>query len=129
MTFLEDWKDLWRVRTIEARSPGFNEPRNANSFGLASSLVALQGPGRLYGFAVSSTRASGQFIQVFDAVTVPADTAVPLLSIDIATVVAKGYYLGSVGRWFNNGVVICNSTTQATKTIGAADCIFDVQVM
>jgi hypothetical protein len=26
-----------------------------------------------------------------------------------------------------HGIILCNSTTQGTKTLGAADCIFDVQ--
>lgn len=104
MTFLKDWAEALRGRTLEARSPGYNEPRNANSFALANSLTVFQGPGRLFGFTVSSTRTSGQFIQVHDASAVPANGAVPLLSIDIATVVSKGVYFGSFGRWFNNEI-------------------------
>jgi hypothetical protein len=64
---------------------------------------------------------------VFDAATVPADTAVPLITIDIATLTAKGVSFAYPGRVFESGIVICNSTTDSTKTIGAADCIFDVQ--
>ena len=31
------------------------------------------------------------------------------------------------GREFESGLVICNSSTDATKTIGSADTFFDVQ--
>ena len=102
-------------------------PRNSTSNSAESSHLVSAGEGRLYGFTVSSSKASGQFIQVFDAGTLPADGAVPLLSIDIATVTAKGVDFGPMGRWFYRGIILCNSTTQLTKTIGAADCLFDAQ--
>jgi len=102
-------------------------PNNATSSALANSIVAFTGQGRLIGFTVSSTRASGQFVQLFNQTTVPSDGAVPLLSIDIATVTAKGVAFDPYGRWMTVGCVICNSTTQGSKTIGAADCLFDVQ--
>jgi hypothetical protein len=102
-------------------------PRNAFTPALAASLVAFTGQGRLMGFTVSSTRGSSQFIQVFDASSLPADTAVPLLSFDIATVVSKAVAFDPGGRWMSRGCVICNSSTQATKTIGSADCLIDVQ--
>ena len=102
-------------------------PRNAFSTALANSIVAFTGQGRLLGFSVTSTRASGQFIQLFNSTTIPADGAIPLISIDIATVVAKGVAWDPWGRWMTAGCVICNSTTQGSKTIGSADCLFDVQ--
>jgi hypothetical protein len=104
-------------------------PRNSFSNALENSHVVTAGEGRLYGFTVSSTRASGQFIQVFDASVLPADGAIPLLSIDIATVTAKGVSWGITGRWFYRGIILCNSTTQGSKTIGAADCLFDAQYL
>jgi hypothetical protein len=104
-------------------------PLNSFSTGLEASRVASAGECRLFGFTVSSTRGSGQFIQIFDATILPADGAVPIISIDIATVTAKGVNFGPIGRWMFRGIVICNSTTQGTKTIGAADCLFDVQYL
>jgi len=102
-------------------------PRNAATTALSASIVAFTGQGRLMGFSVSSTRASGQFIQLFNASTLPADGAIPLVSIDIATVTAKGVAFDPSGRWMTIGCVICNSTTQGSKTLGSADCLFDVQ--
>jgi hypothetical protein len=102
-------------------------PRNASTPALAASLVAFVGQGRLMGITVSNTKASSQFIQVFDATTLPADAAVPIISIDIATVIAKGISFDPGGRWMTRGCVICNSSTQGSKTIGSADCLIDVQ--
>jgi hypothetical protein len=47
--------------------------------------------------------------------------------VNVAAASPAGVYFGSVGRWFNHGIVIANSTTQGTLTLGAADTIFDVQ--
>ena len=102
-------------------------PRSAFSTVLEASHVAVSGACRVLGFTASSTRASGQFIQVFDATARPADGAIPLVSIDIATVTSKGLAWDPYGRWFDRGFVISNSTTQGSLTVGAADCLFDVQ--
>lgn len=102
-------------------------PRSVANPALAASIVAMVGEGRLLGFTVTNTKASAQFFQLFDAGALPADTAVPLLAVDIAASSAKGVDWGTDGRWMSRGIVICNSSTIATKTLGAADCIFDVQ--
>lgn len=105
-------------------------PTNATSVVLSNSIVALAGAGRLIGLSVLSTKASAQFIQVFDLAVLPADGAVP--NGPVYTVAASsnlGLYFGPAGRWFGAGIVICNSSTSGTKTIGSADCWFDVQVL
>jgi hypothetical protein len=96
---------------------------------LASSIIAYTGPCRLFGFTITNTKASAQFVQLFDAAAVPADNAVPLFSKSVPATDAVGVYWGSVGRWMTQGVVLCNSSTSALKTIGSADCLFDVQVL
>lgn len=104
------------------------EPLNCASPRLEASRVVKSGPGVLYGLAVTNTKASAQYVQVFDAATVPADTAVPLL----AASVPAGDALGLTwlpGRTFLTGIVVCNSSTQGTKTIGSADCLFDAQFL
>lgn len=104
-------------------------PYNSTSVALEASHFVSAGACRVFGFTVTSTKASGQFVQVFDASTLPADGAIPLLSIDIPTATAKGLDFGMSGRWFYRGVWLCNSTTQGSKTIGAADCLFDAQYL
>jgi Na+-transporting NADH:ubiquinone oxidoreductase subunit NqrA len=69
--------------------------------------------------------ATDQFVQVHDTAALPADGAVP-----IATVLAPaGFQFGlswAAGRLFANGIVVCNSSTAVTKTIGSANCLFDI---
>jgi hypothetical protein len=102
-------------------------PLNAFTRALANSLVVKRTQGKLYGLTVSSTNAAAQFCQVFDALGVPADASVPLISFSVPAGTAVGLYFGSVGRAFEQGIVVCNSSTQGSKTIGAADCLFDAQ--
>lgn len=101
-------------------------PLNNASPRLEASRVIKTGPGRLFGITVTSTRVSAQFFQVFDASSLPADGAVPLISKSIPAGDAVGFsWLPA--RTFLVGIVVCNSSTQGTKTIGVADCIFDAQ--
>lgn len=102
-------------------------PRSAVNPALAASFIAMEGQGRLLGVTVTNTKASAQFFQLFDASSLPADTAVPIVSVDIAANTAKGIYWGPDGRWMRLGITFCNSSTQGTKTLGSADCLFDVQ--
>ncbi len=101
-------------------------PLNFSRSALQSSIVV---PGRIvvYGFTAYNTKASSQFINVFDANTLPADTAVPLFSWALAANSGVGFGWQPNGRQFQTGLVLCNSSTDATKTIGAVDCFFDVQ--
>lgn len=102
-------------------------PVNSSSLALEASHRAFTGQGRVLGLTASSTRGSGQFIQVFDAATTPATGAIPVVSVDIATVTAKGIAWDPWGRWFFSGCIVANSTTQGSFTVGSADCLFDVQ--
>lgn len=101
-------------------------PLNFNVGALRSSIVV---PGRIvvYGFTVYSTKGSAQYLNVFDASLLPADAAVPLFSWPLAANNGVGFGFTPRGRQFQNGLVLCNSSTDATKTIGSVDCLFDVQ--
>ncbi len=107
--------------------PPYRWPENGFSTALASSILLSGGALRLYGFTVTSTNVAAQFVLVFDSRTVPGAGAVPLFSVNVAAAAPAGVYFGSVGRSFDYGICIVNSTTQDTLTIGAADCLFDVQ--
>lgn len=102
-------------------------PRNALTPALVSSFVAFTGQGRLCGFTATNTKGSAQFVQLFNASTVPATGAVPLLSKSMAASDAVGFDFSFFGRWFSIGLVLANSSTQSTLTPGSADCLFDVQ--
>lgn len=103
-------------------------PLNNASRQLANSMVVKTGDGWLYGFTISNTKASAQFVQVFDAHDLPADTAVPLISKSVPAGDAVGFSWWPPRR-FESGLILCNSSTQATKTIGSADCLFDAQYL
>jgi hypothetical protein len=107
-------------------SDDFPGPLNFNVGGLRTNIVV---PGRIvvYGFTVYNTKASAQFLNVFDANTLPADAAVPLFSFALPANSGVGFGFQPNGRQFQGGLVLCNSSTDATKTIGSADCFFDVQ--
>lgn len=95
-----------------------------NSGALAASLIVLAAPGTLYSLAGYNDKATDQFIQLHDSTTVPADTAVPKLTL-VAYAQMPFSFDFPAGRLFTTGIVVCNSSTDVTKTIGSADCLFD----
>ncbi len=109
--------------TVSDDLPG---PLNFSTNRLANSIIV---PGKVvvYGWTAYNTKASAQFINVFDANALPADTAVPLFSWNLAANSGVGFGFQPNGRQFQTGLVLCNSSTDATKTIGSVDCFFDVQ--
>jgi hypothetical protein len=101
-------------------------PLNFSAAALRNAVVV---PGRIvvYGFTVYNTNAAAQYLNVFDANAVPADATVPLLSWALAAHSGVGFGFTPRGRQFQTGLVLCNSSTDTAKTIGSADCFFDVQ--
>ena len=99
---------------------------NKTTTALAASLVVKADMGTLYGLTGYNNRSSSQFIQIHDAASLPADGAVPdiIFQVSATTPFSLDY---DEGREFQVGIVISNSSTAATKTIGSADCWFDVQ--
>jgi len=104
-----------------------NAPTNASTTAYAASLIVKASAGVLYIVTGFNSRSSGQFIQIFDSATLPADTSVPKVIFYVESNSNFSFDLGVYGRAFSSGIVICNSSTGPTKKIGAADCWFDVQ--
>src|SRR5690348_17286280 len=102
----------------------WQQPANKSSLAYVASFVVKSGPALLFGFTVYSSKASAQFIQWFDAATVPADGVVPAGVISIAAT-SDREMLWIPPRTFNTGIVLCNSSTGPTKTLASADCFFD----
>ena len=101
-------------------------PLNVHSNALAASIFVKSGQGALVGFTVYNSKASSQFVQVFDLTSLPANGAIP------DAVFTVGQTANLPVQWvpwrvFRVGCVIANSSTAATLTIGSADCYFDVQ--
>ena len=116
-----------REQFLVAGELGYLIPLNISSVVYVNALVAKSGEGVCYGFSGYNSKASAQFIQVFDANAVPADTAVPVTILSVPATANFSVDYGWRGRVFRAGIVVCNSSTGPTKTIGSADCWFDVQ--
>jgi len=99
---------------------------NSGNALVASAILSTVGKD-LQVLEITNTKASAQFILVFDSTTLPADGATPLYTI---TVAANANVFRDFANpiHFNNGIVICNSSTAPTKTIGSADCVFDASL-
>lgn len=98
----------------------FAAPANNPTVALAASLIAKASAGILYGVDIFNSTASAQTIQLHDSATLPADTAVPVAVLNLPASGSLQIDYGVHGKAFGLGIVICNSTTVATKTIGSA---------
>lgn len=104
---------------------GAVQRRNASTTVYATSLVVKATPGTLYGLTGYNSKTSSQFIQVHDAAALPADTAVPVFVMTVPAQSNFSVEWGMYGKAFTAGIVLSNSSTGPTKTIGSADCWFD----
>ncbi len=101
-------------------------PVSFNTGAAAASAIVKAKAGAVYGWNVTNGNAAARWLQFFDSATVPADTAVPLFSIPL--IIGGSSNISLVRpRVFQKGIVVCNSSTATTKTIGAADSLFDIQ--
>jgi hypothetical protein len=86
------------------------------------------GAGDFYGLLGFNALASAQYILVFDSATTPIDGSIPDFMVIVQATSSFAFGFGELGYPFTNGLYICNSSTQETKTIGAADCWFNAQL-
>ncbi len=114
---------------VEVMTSSTVDSTNVTSTTYEASHILKATPGVLFGVIGYNSKTTAQFIQLHDSATLPADTAVPVVTISVPGSTAFSIDYGSVGRGFANGIIICNSSTGNTKTIGSADCFFDAQVV
>lgn len=101
-------------------------PSAYNSSALEASAIVLASPGRLYGITGHNNKNTDQFIQIFNSTTVPADTTVPIVTLKAKANDNFYWDAGKYPKYFSTGISISNSSTLNTKTIGSADCWFNV---
>lgn len=100
-----------------------------------ASAVVSAAPARVSKIVVFNDNVAAQYIQLFDSVTVPADTAVPdlcfvvpadsMLVFEFPLTIERRALRGTDRHpLFETGVAIANSSTSATKTVGTTDCLF-----
>ena len=104
-------------------------PRNSRSSAYESLRLVKAGAVTVYGFSGYSSRATSQWIHLYDAASADllATGAVPSVILSVLGVSNFSYDAGAHGRRFLQGCVIANSTTGPTYTAGAADTWYDVQ--
>lgn len=100
---------------------------NYTSTAYQASAIIKAGPGTLYKITGYNSKGSAQFIQIFDSATLPADTTVPKAVLTVPATSNFSFDYSVKGRYHSTGIVVSNSSTAPTKTIGSADCFFDVQ--
>lgn len=86
----------------------------------ASGVIKAKG-GRLLSISGYNSKASVQYIQIFNTVAVPADTAVPVFVIAVAASSNFSINFSPASLGCMTGITWSNSSTVPTKTIDSAD--------
>lgn len=115
------------IGAVELTGATTNALTNATTSAYATNLVAKASAGVLYMLTGYNSKTSTQFIQIHDAASLPAEGAAPKITFAVPAGQNFSFDFGTFGRAFASGIVVCNSSTGPTKTIGSADCWFDVQ--
>lgn len=95
----------------------------------AASGVIKASAGKLYGVTLVNENAAARYIQFFNLAAVPADGTAPLFMVRLGIGETRQLDFSTMGKYFTTGICWCNSTTAATKTIGAADTYLEARYL
>lgn len=98
-----------------------------DSVAYEASTLSKASAGHVRSIEGYNSKASAQFIQLHNASSVPADTAVPEMVITVPATSNFSIDFGEDGYYCDTGIVACNSSTGPTKTVGAADVYFTIR--
>lgn len=94
---------------------------------VAASKIIKSSAGSLKSLSIYNSGAA-QFILIMNAASLPANGTVTLLYPPIPVAAASVTMLEFARPLVaGTGIVVCNSSTAPSKTIGSADCIFGAQ--
>lgn len=97
----------------------------ANSSALEASRVVKNAAGKLFALFGYNSHTAAIFIQIHDAASLPADSAVPVMFFKVS---AGQHFSFTVpiacGLPCSTGIVVCSSSTGPTKTISGSTAWF-----
>lgn len=100
----------------------------SNSVSYEASRAAKATSGTLFSVSIFNSAAVSQFYQLHNAASLPSNGAAPASIIKIPAGGSGGWDFGVRGRPFSTGIVISNSSTGPTLTVGAADSYYDAVI-
>jgi len=96
-----------------------------NSGGAGNVFQVTTEGAKLFSVVGYSNLGAVQYIQLWDLASYASVSGAPLICVAVAA--DSHFWLEfPTGRQFTNGILVANSTTAITHTVGAADCLLDV---
>lgn len=92
-----------------------------DSAALEASSVVKASPGNAYVAFGFNNNVATRYFHVYNSTTVPADGTAPIICFPVPGSSSFSIDLRAYGKYFSTGMAWANSTTAATKTVGAAD--------